>query len=149
MRKKRSFKRFLKYLYFKLIRINDPPEKIAKSFAIGVFIGIFPTFGLGGLMAIIISRILKLNYISTILGTFVMNYITSPIFWSISYFLGDFIIEGKINFRFIERGKIKQFAFKYLLGNVIVSLVFSILSYYIVKTFIKKYRERKLRKTVS
>ncbi len=143
MKKKRSFRRIFKLIYLKVIRINDSPEKIAKSFALGVFIGIFPTFGIGGILALILAKILKLNYIASVLGTFIMNYFTSPIFWSLSYFLGSLILEGKVNFRFLREGEIKYFALTYILGNFIVSVLFSFFSYFVIKLAITKYRRKK------
>ncbi len=36
----------------KLLHINDTPERIALGFSVGAFIGIFPTFYLGGILTI-------------------------------------------------------------------------------------------------
>ncbi len=141
--KKRSIKRFLRYIYLKLVRIQDTPEKISLSFSIGVFIGIFPTFGLGGIIMIFICYIFKLNYLAGILGTFIMNYFTSPFFWTLSYILGDFITTGKVRWRGLERTGAKIFILRYLLGNLIISILFSILSYFVVKDIIITYRKRK------
>ncbi|MCX7846128.1 MAG: DUF2062 domain-containing protein [Dictyoglomaceae bacterium] len=146
MKRKRNFKRFFRLIYLKIIRINDSPEKIAKSFAVGVFIGIFPTFGIGGVLALILAKILKLNYLASVLGTFIMNYFTSPIFWSLSYFLGSLILEGKINFKFIGEREVKYFALNYIVGNIIIAILVSFLSYFIIKEIIVKYKEKKKRR---
>lgn len=146
MRKKRSLKRFFKLLYLKIIRINDSPERIAKSFALGVFIGIFPTFGIGGVLALVLAKIFKLNYAASILGTFIMNYFTSPFFWSLSYFLGNLILEGKINFRFLEEKEVKYFALNYIVGNIVIAVIFSIISYFIIKEVIISYKTKKKRR---
>lgn len=146
MKKKRNLKRFFKLIYLKIIRINDSPEKIAKSFALGVFIGIFPTFGIGGILALILAKIFNLNYIASVLGTFIMNYFTSPFFWSLSYFLGSLILEGKINLKFFKEKEIKYFALNYIVGNIIIAILFSLLSYFIIKEAIIKYKEKKKRR---
>ncbi|PMQ02465.1 MAG: hypothetical protein CBR30_02150 [Dictyoglomus sp. NZ13-RE01] len=146
MRKKRSLKRFLRYLYIRLIRINDSPEKIAMGFSVGVFIGIFPTFGFGGILALLLAKAFKLNYISAIIGTFIMNYFTSPIFWSLSYFVGSLLLEGKLDFTVFKNGHIKSFAVTYLIGNLIVSFLFSVLSYFVVKKIVISYRKRRKKK---
>jgi len=143
MKKKQSFRRFLRYIYIKLLRFKDSPEKIALSFSIGVFIGIFPTFGFGGLLVIIISYIFKLNYAVGLLGTFIMNYFTSPFFWTLSYFVGDMITSGKIEWSSISSKNLKSFALSYLIGNLIVSTIFSVISYYLTKNLMRKYRERR------
>lgn len=143
MKKRRNLKSLLRYIYLKLLRFRDSPEKIALSFSIGVFIGIFPTFGGGGILVILISYIFKLNYLVGLLGTFIMNYFTSPFFWALSYFIGDFILTGRIEWRGFERGSLKSFAVSYLVGNFIVSTIFSVISYFIVKKIIVTYRKRR------
>jgi uncharacterized protein (DUF2062 family) len=143
MKKRRNLKSLLRYIYLKLLRFKDPPEKIALSFSIGVFIGIFPTFGVGGILVILISYIFKLNYLAGLLGTFIMNYFTSPLFWALSYFVGDFILTGKFEWRGFERGSFKVFAISYLLGNFIVSTAFSVISYLVVKKIVTTYRKKR------
>lgn len=143
MRKKRSFRDFLRYVYLKLLRLKDPPEKIALSFSIGVFIGIFPTFGFGGILVVLISYIFKLNYVAGLLGTFIMNYFTSPFFWTLSYFIGDLIFSGKLEWKNFSRQTFKSFALSYLVGNIIVSTIFSLIAYYLVKKIVTSYRKRR------
>lgn len=144
-KKRRDLKSLFKYIYLKFLRFKDSPEKIALSFSIGVFIGIFPTFGIGGILVILISYIFKLNYIAGLLGTFIMNYVTSPFFWALSYFVGEFIVSGKLEWKGFERSSLKGFAISYLIGNLFVSTVFSIISYFVVKNMIIAYRKRKKR----
>ncbi len=143
MKKKRNLKSLLRYVYLKLLRFRDPPEKIALSFSIGVFIGIFPTFGVGGILVILISYIFKLNYLAGLLGTFIMNYFTSPFFWALSYFVGNFILTGRVEWKGFERGNLKNFAISYLVGNLIIAAIFSVISYFIVKKIVVTYRKRR------
>ncbi|HOJ92875.1 MAG TPA: DUF2062 domain-containing protein [Dictyoglomaceae bacterium] len=146
MLKAPKIKRFFRYIYLKLIRLNDSPEKIALSFSIGVFIGVFPTFGLGGILVVIISYIFKLNYLAGVLGTFIMNYITSPFFWSLSYFIGNFLLYGKFEWKIWEERNIKEFALSYIVGNIIVSILCFFLSYFIVRKLVITYRKRRGRR---
>ncbi|TAN63593.1 DUF2062 domain-containing protein, partial [bacterium] len=48
-------KRRAKLIYLKLLRLDDPPERIALGAAIGVLMGILPTFGIGGVLSIILA----------------------------------------------------------------------------------------------
>jgi uncharacterized protein (DUF2062 family) len=74
MKKKNSIDRvfrFLKLTWIKLYRINDTPQKIALGFGLGVFLGVMP--GVGILVALILSWLLRLNRIAALLGTLLTN----------------------------------------------------------------------------
>ncbi|HLB25246.1 MAG TPA: DUF2062 domain-containing protein [Nitrospirota bacterium] len=88
-RGKRDCRRWLKYQHVKLSRLNDTPEKVAGGLAVGVILGILPTFGLGVIIAVFIAGPLKVNKAAAIIGTFVMNPWTSPFFWGLSYLAGS------------------------------------------------------------
>src|SRR3970040_3014511 len=81
-------KRWIKLHYYKIVRIDDPPCKIARGVAIGVFMGIFPTFGLGILFAIVAAYILKANRAAAVLGSFIINPLTTPILLIVSAAVG-------------------------------------------------------------
>ncbi|MEW6662934.1 MAG: DUF2062 domain-containing protein [Bacillota bacterium] len=75
----------------KLSQINDPPKKIAKGAAIGVFWGVLPTFGFAILFAIPTALLLKANKLSSISATFISNPLTTPLFYSLSFSLGTLL----------------------------------------------------------
>jgi len=59
------------------------------GFAIGMFFGILPTFGVGGIFAIIFAQIFKASKIAALIGTFFTNPLTSPFFLSLSILIGS------------------------------------------------------------
>ena len=63
----------------KLLSLRASPHQIALGFAIGVFIGIFPTFGLGGLVIIALAALSRFNVPAALLGTLIGN----PLFASV------------------------------------------------------------------
>lgn len=67
----KSVKRLLKFLYLKLVRINDTPQRISLGLALGVFLGLFP--GTGPVVAITLSIIFRLNRLATLIGSLVTN----------------------------------------------------------------------------
>jgi len=142
-------KRLFRYIYLKLVRTNDTPPKVALGVAIGVFLGIFPTFGVGLILAYFLAWLLKANKASAILGGLIMNPITTPFFWSISALIGAAIIGGKreIILNELKTGKIFKAIghsfLAYIIGNLIISLIFAIISYYIVFKILEK-RKKKL-----
>lgn len=133
----------IKIVYKRLFHINDTPEKIALGFALGAFIGVFPTFGLGGLLVLGLCYWWRLNYLGAIAGSIiVMNPITSPLFWAVSAWLGSQIYstDTRIIIDSLKNGVIfrhlDEITVVYLTGNIIVSTVVAVISYYVVKTVI-------------
>ncbi|HEX7125562.1 MAG TPA: DUF2062 domain-containing protein, partial [Thermodesulfobacteriota bacterium] len=59
--------RVLRYYYLRLVRIDDSPEKIGGGVALGVFLGIFPTFGLGLLLAVALAHRVHVNRAAALL----------------------------------------------------------------------------------
>ena len=90
--KKTSIPRWLRYVYLKVVRIDDSPEKVARGFAFGVIIGIFPTFGLGLIIAAFAAGPLRINKAAAIIGTLIMNPWTSPFFWALSFLSGSLMM---------------------------------------------------------
>lgn len=90
--RKNGPRRWIRYQYLKLIRLNDSAEKVAGGLALGVVLGILPTFGLGIIIAIFLSAALKLNRASAVIGTLVMNPWTAPFLWASSYLAGSLLL---------------------------------------------------------
>lgn len=142
-------KRWIKLHYYKLVRIDDPPEKIARGVAIGVFMGIFPTFGLGIVFAIIASYFLKANKAAAVIGSFIMNPLTTPFFWTLSSVVGASIfwkdreiVMTSIKTRHFFNGMGLAYV-AFLVGNIIVSVTFAAVSYFITKKWIIEHRKKK------
>ncbi len=154
--------RWLRYMKIRLLRINDTPEKIAKGAALGVFLGIYPTFGLGLILAWVGSAVMRWNKAASILGSLIMNPLTTPFFWTLSAFTGGFIFnkDSRLLYEEIKAGELfanggvlgtlKTSALMYLVGNTIISVLFSGFTYFIVKDAVIKHRnklhEKRLRK---
>lgn len=63
--------RFGKFLYLKLFRLNDSPQRVAMGFGIGAFLGILP--GTGPLAALLLATFLRINKAAAFLGSFLTN----------------------------------------------------------------------------
>ncbi|MBI5326692.1 MAG: DUF2062 domain-containing protein [Deltaproteobacteria bacterium] len=148
-------KRWIKLHYYKIVRIDDPPYKIARGVAIGVFMGIFPTFGLGIILAIIAAYILKANRAAAVLGSFIMNPLTTPFFWTLSALVGTVIfreesgqvLSGIKNHHFLNG--IGWAYVVFLAGNLVVSTLFAALSYFITKKWVVEHRKHKAMKMLA
>lgn len=146
-------KRVSKLYYLKLLRINDPPEKIALGAGIGAFIGFMPTFGIAMALSFVFAHLFKANKAAAILGTFVMNPISSPIVWSASAALGSLIFwQDMASFMLIgsDLSQVKETIGKDLLafftGNFILSAIGGVVVYYMVLKGVIRRREKKAAK---
>lgn len=77
----------------RLLAIDDPPERTALAFSIGVFIAFSPFLGLHTIIATLLAVVFRLNKIAIYTGTFVNNPIltTVPIIL-VSYAAGAFLL---------------------------------------------------------
>ena len=77
----------------RLLAIDDPPERTALAFSIGIFIAFSPFLGLHTIMATLIAFAFRFNKIAIYTGTFINNPILTlvPII-VISYAVGAFIL---------------------------------------------------------
>lgn len=129
----------------KLYELNATPNEIAYGFAIGAFLGVFPTFGVGTLLAIGICAIFRLNYIAAVAGSFIiMNPLTTPFFWLLSAGVGGLIFakDSKLIVSEVKSGKvfasIGEITIIYIVGSLIVSVIVGVISYFIVKGVIER-----------
>lgn len=142
-------KRWLKLMYYRILRIDDPPERIARGAAIGVLMGVLPTFGVGGFLAVGLAFLLKANKAAAVLGSFIVNPLTSPFFWTLSAVIGSFIMgedSSTVMLRIKHEGILASTGWVglvYMVGNVILSAVCTALSYYIVKAEVIRHRRKK------
>ena len=130
----------------KLIALRATPNQIATGFAVGIFIGIFPTFGLGALLIMALAPMWKFNIPASIAGTLIGNPLLAPI-W---IFLSCLVV--KINPSDIKVPEetfvnmlvhYSQIGLWYLLGNTAVSLVVAVISYFCVIGILTEYQKRK------
>lgn len=155
---KRACTRWVRLQYIKLVRLNDTPEKIARGLALGVVIGIFPTFGLGVILALFLAGPLKVNKVAAVLGTLVMNPWTSPIFWALSYLVGSVVVGNNLheiaaNLKELTAnkdiiGKVvgREVLFPYIVGNVIVTAAAAAVSYVGGFQAVRLYRNARVKR---
>ena len=76
----------------RLLAIDDPPERTALAFSIGVFIAFSPFLGLHTILATLLAFLFRFNKIAIYTGTFVNNpFLTLVPIIIASYTVGAFI----------------------------------------------------------
>lgn len=149
---RRGLRRWVRYQYIRLVRLDDSPEKIARGVALGVVLGILPTFGLGVVAAIILAGYLKLNKASAVIGTLIMNPWTSPFFWALSYLAGSLLLGYNLQetVALIKYLKTHEDVWKnllaqrlllpYIIGNIIITAGSAATSYIACLYAVKAYK---------
>jgi len=142
-------RRYLRYIYLRLVRVHDAPKKVAGGFALGVFLGVFPTFGIAIPLSYVLATLFRINRAAAITGSLIMNPFTTPLFWSLSAAVGAALFkeDTKMVLSAWEQGEkltsMTKGALIYLTGNLIVSTATAGLSFALALFLVKKHRERK------
>lgn len=84
--------RALLYVVHRLRRLPDPPHRIGRGVAAGVFISFSPLFGFHLIGASLIAWAIRGNIVAALLATFVGNPVTYPIFAYAAVLLGHWIL---------------------------------------------------------
>ncbi len=85
---KKGFIRAWKYLAIRLSRINTSPHGIAAGFASGAAASFTPLLGLHIILGCALAFITRGSMLAAVLGTFVGNPVTFPLFFSATYWVG-------------------------------------------------------------
>jgi len=147
----------------RLLAIDDPPERTALAFSIGVFIAFCPFLGLHTILATFVAFVFRFNKIAIYAGTFINNpfFTLVPIIIG-SYAIGAFILGRPLKIPdegvellthpaifsgdyyrqiFIQSwSMIKPFA----VGATVLSVVCSLLAYPLTLKALRAYRRRKI-----
>jgi len=150
-RKKQSWlKRYYKYHLRRIQSLPEKPTAIARGFAIGIFSGCFPFFGLQMLIALLLAIICRANKVTAMMGTWISNPFTYVPIFLFNFQVGRFLLSAffQINFEYLidfnpeswenltDYGM--EFTLTLLTGSFFIGGILAILSYYIILTIIKK-----------
>lgn len=139
----KTYKRFLK--------IRGKPREIAKGFALGLFVGMTPFFGLHTVIAVPLAALFKWNKISAAISVWFTNAATAPIIYSITYLVGARIIGIQKGFNWADINsfsavyqlivKAPEIVWAMIVGGVVLGLPLAIAGYYIIFFVMKRYQE--------
>jgi len=80
------------YLVKRITRLPGTPHSIAAGFACGTAISLTPFIGLHTLLSVLLSFLVRGNYLAAVVGTLVGNPWTFPVIWLATYQVGHFIL---------------------------------------------------------
>lgn len=90
-----SWKRWLRYLYLRLLRLQSSPKEIARGLAVGVFAGCFPIFGFQTLAALVLAVPFRGNKLAAAAGTWVSNPFTYVPIYAFNYQVGEWLLGSR------------------------------------------------------
>jgi hypothetical protein len=151
---RKSLQKFVNFLYLKLVKINDTPQRVAIGFGIGVFFGIVP--GLGPLASLFTASLFRVNRASALLASLLTNTWISFVTFVASIKIGSVLmgIDWQVaknewytvfkNFHFVDLFKVSilKTILPTIIGYVIVAAFLGFLSYLIILLFLHIRRIR-------
>jgi uncharacterized protein (DUF2062 family) len=144
----KRFSRWLRLQFILVVRENSTPARTGLGFALGAFIGIFPSFLMGTPIAFLLAGRFGWNRAAAAAGTFLTNPITAPLFFSLSAWLGLEMFGLEVETAKVHGvfDHLRQFGPAFLLGNTIVALSFSTLLGVSLYLVLRRYGHAGLRK---
>lgn len=148
--------RFLRFIYLKLFRINDTPQKIGLGLGLGIASGIIP--GSGPLAALFLALVFKANRAAALIGSILTNTWLSILLFPICVKIGALILGidwqaafGQIKaalegFRLSKLLSVSflKVIFPAFLGYILVGVLTGLLAYICVILFLRN-RKRQLK----
>jgi len=130
-------------------QLKGDPNFIASGMAIGIFIGITPTFPFHTILAVGLAYILRASKAAAAIGVWIGNPLTIPLIYFGSYKTGSLILGSSFPFdakylTFTELTKLGLDATLALItGGVVIGIVPAVASYFITRRLVKKFRSRR------
>jgi uncharacterized protein (DUF2062 family) len=126
----------MKQRWQELVQTNASPQSIALAFAVGTFISVLPTPGLNLVLATLLASLFKqLNRTGLLAAIAVWNaFVVAPIY-VLSHKVGASlpILSGH------------NLAIGFLVGNMLLAVVITAVSYLVVQSGISRYKTQKIR----
>jgi hypothetical protein len=126
--------RFFKFIYLKLFRMNDTPQKIALGFGLGVFLGVLP--GTGLVASLFLAMLFRLNRASALLGSLLTNTWMSFVSFILSVKVGSFILG--LDWHSVKASWmqiLKDFHWRNLLELSVIDMILPVILGYFVVSF--------------
>lgn len=142
-----GFFRQFKLNLIRLIRLRVQPDEIARGMALGLFIGMTPTFGIQMFIAFFFAVLLRQNKIAALIGVWNTNPLTAPIIYGLEYEVGRVLMglprpDATIEFSFEAMQELGWLlASPLCLGSLVVGIPVALIGYALTLHFIPVMRQ--------
>ena len=124
-------------------REDQTPEEVAQSFSLGVFITMLPTLGTGFIAFVVLAAFIdRLNKLALVASAVVFNPVVKWGVYALSISVGFLFlgpVEG-VSLSAVSLTAAPEVVLRLVVGNVILSVVAAIPSYYIAFEVADRYR---------
>jgi len=149
--RKRSFRRYLR----ELLILDEPPERTALTYSVGVFIGFSPFFGLHTLIALLLIVLFRVNRLAILAGVYTNTPWTLAPAATLGTALGFWLLGTEGTFPRITRERLLSADFRhelfgellhiltpFILGNLVLGALLGVLAYFLAKPALIRYRRK-------
>lgn len=129
--------RALRYHLIRLFRLKTTAHRISLGFVFGFFHCWYPTFGVGGMLSLVLTKLLRGNLIAAGIAS-LLGSVVWPLFFYFNVVTGQLILgmEGDSVSAPGWSGLGKEF----MLGAAVNSIWFAILSYVLLNYLLQRHR---------
>jgi uncharacterized protein len=143
-------KKYVRERLHALIKLNDPPHKLALAFSLGVFIAFSPTVGLHMLTCLALGWLFRLNTLVIITASFINNPWTIVPLYGFCIWFGlkitgenavvPDIVWSELNFS-NAYAVLKPYLWSYVAGTLILGVVAAVIAYFVFHHIVVRYRK--------
>jgi uncharacterized protein (DUF2062 family) len=163
----------LRFVKFRVLHVDDSPQRMARGVAVGFFVAYIPILGLHMLLALLLAQLIRANKVISVMVVWICNPLTFVLIYYPCYRLGHFLLPFFNDKPQVELDQIQTlidqvFSVKYtlihlftadywrqvwavfmevgletLIGGIILGTIIAKISYWFSYYFIIGYRTRK------
>ncbi len=146
-----GWRRQLRYVYLRFLRLQGSPEQLARGMASGIFSGCFPLFGFQIIMGIGVATVFRGNRLMAVAATWISNPFTYVPIFAFNYQVGYWLLSGGATQTFQDLDTLRSWmdmgtevSGRLMLGSTVVGAVAGVASYFIGLPLIRRVRSRRL-----
>ncbi|MDP5272600.1 DUF2062 domain-containing protein [Chengkuizengella axinellae] len=121
--------RIIRYYFIRLFRLKSGTSKISLGFSLGFIPCWFPTFGIGIMISIALAKLFKVNIVSSMIAASLGAFVW-PVLFFLDYQTGTLIFSSSL----------KDAGSSFVVGAILNSFIFMLISYVVFYNIFKKYR---------
>jgi len=149
-----NIKKYLRALREKMVKDPLPPDDVAAGWALGMFVGCAVPFGLQLVVAVPLSVMMRVSKIGATVGTLITNPVTIFFIYPAQTWAMYNLLFGERELQNLPkewtwdavRALGTDVLVSFLLGGLVLALILSPITYFLVKRLVLKYRALKLGK---
>ncbi|MEL6928628.1 MAG: DUF2062 domain-containing protein [Cyanobacteria bacterium J06600_6] len=147
--------RRIRLTYLQLLRLRGNPHVVAKGFAVGIFAGCLPFFGLQSLIGFLLATVVRGSKVAACAATWISNPLTNVPLYIFNYKIGKLLLGTEDTTlppldlesftAFKELGS--KFAVTLLTGSFVVGIISATIAYFYGLAILERLRDRRDRQS--